>query len=319
MFNKAARIDSYSIMRFGSYAPIDSVRFPIMATTLCNSLGPIESTQLPYKCTFIPYMTRTEIDDMFQQAGYTNHYYESFLQAMRRGRTIMMTDVNIHEQTSSHWWTNYYENVRPSTQGGVTTPGHITAFCPFSYDQRDNNVLLAAIVTEDTLYELPGPCITSKIGPFARMYPPTVIDDIPEHFRSRIAINRHVPAITVKFEEYGSLNHITAVTYGEIQKDQAILDLSAFKFKLDTAAAAPAPASTTATTTTSKGPATSTRSKSRLSTESTLKPPTDPLEIVGPSGAGLYIATIIYFDHRLADRLPYGRRTAIVTAANAAD
>jgi len=311
-FNKAAKLDAGAVTLFGDFNPVDANRFPALTSSLITSLGPVEAQHLPFKCTFIPYLDRTDVNALIQQNGYTTHFYESFLQAMKRGRTVLMTDVNVHEVRSSAWWTLYMDNQRPSVTGNVVLPGHITAYNPNSFDDRETAIILAALVLEDTLYDLPGPLITTTIGPFACANHPRTINDIPEPFNSGIHINRHVPALFIKFEHFDELNHANALTFGQIQDDDAITGLSELPF--------PDSALPSKATQVVQPPTKKTKSgTSSVSSTTTKSGPTDSLAQVGTDTHGLYTATVLYFDHVLANKVPHSRRSNVVTDANKAE
>lgn len=308
-FNKAASLNAGSVTYFGDYNPVDSNRFPALTTLLVSSIGPLEASHLPYKCTFIPYLVNTEVTNLINQAGYNVSYYESFLQAMKRGRTISMADVDVHSRDSSPWWTLFMNNERPTTTAGITTPGQISAFNPNSFDDRNPAILLGAMVLEDTLYDLPGPIITTTIGPFACQHEPHSIADIPAPFNGPTYINPHVPAISVQFEFVTTLNHANSLVLGLFQEDDAIADLSDLPYpeKEDE--------QSEATTTTKKSKTSATRKRATATESKT--PVKDTVENVGLyNGSGMYTATILYFDHVIAVRVPHTRRANIVTDAN---
>jgi len=310
-FNKAARIDSNAVTLFGNFNPVDVNRFPSLTTLLISAMGPLEASHLPYKCTFIPYLVETEVTALTNQAGYTTHYYESFLQAMKRGRTISMADVDVHTRESSPWWTLYMDNVRPTRTGTVSTPGHITAYNPNSFDDRSTAIILGSIVLEDTLFDLPGPLIVATVGPFAAIRIPRNIDDIPDPFNTSVSINPHYPAIHISFAEDRSLTHSDALTFGIIQNDENIINLSGLHHELsdedsNTTTAVAASRQPTKKSKTSRGNAKATEASG----------PANSLEPVGPQHASLYLATVIYFDHKLANRVPHLRRSNVVTDSN---
>jgi hypothetical protein len=307
-FNKAARINAGSATRFGDYNPVDANRFPALTTLLVSSLGPLEASHLPYKCTFIPYLVAADVAVLINQAGYNVSFYESFLQAMKRGRTISMTDVDVSSVDSSPWWTLFMNNTRPTATGNNVTPGQITAFNPNSFDDRNPAVLLGSMVLEDTLYDLPGPVITTVIGPFASIRAPTSIADIPAPFNDALHINKHVPAIYVTFTKVSDINHASAVYLGRYQNDEDIVDLSDLNFD------EPSPTDTSGTSTATKKTKTGKKSTRTTTTTTTV---TDALENVGLYDfTGMYTATVLYFDHVIAYRVPYTRRATIVTDAN---
>jgi hypothetical protein len=252
------------------------------------------------------------VNDLIAQAGYSSHYYESFLQAMKRGRTIAMSDVDVNTKDSTHWWTLYYENQRPTSTGGVTTPGHIIAYSPFSFDDRSSTVLLGAIVTEETLFDLPGPIITHTVGPFAALRTPVTLDDIPAAFKGRTFYNRHVPAIAYFFTKTDDLNNAGAILYGHMQNDQTITDLTQLFYEYDSDESTPPPARTTSKSRTAKKSSKKDKSFNKDSTADALNP-------VGPATSGLFVCTIMYFDHVIANSVPHIRRANVVTSANALD
>lgn len=304
-FNKAASIDAGAVTKFGDFNPVDANRFPALTTLLVSSLGPLEANHLPYKCTFVPYFQHAEVNNLINQTGYSPSYYESFLQAMKRGRTINMSDVDVHTKESSPWWTLYMDNLRPTTAGTRTTPGHITAYNPNSFDERNPAILLASMVLEDTLYPLPGPLIVATIGPFASMREPTTVDDIPDMFMGPNHVNKHVPALFVKFTQGDQLTHATALTFGEYQKDREIAKLS--DLPTDNPAAKPPPQK---------------RTKSASATpesEVITNVPYADDTVSTRREVALYTATVIYFDHIIAYKVPHNRRANIVTDANKSD
>jgi hypothetical protein len=223
-----------------------------------------------------------------------------------------MTDVNVSEVTSSAWWTLFMDNKRPTTTGNVTTPGHITAYNPNSFDDRDLCVLLGSIVLEDTLYDLPGPLITVTVGPFACLRPPVSIDDVPDVFKTNLSINPHVPGIYIDFKRVEKLNHASALQYGFYQKNASIAEVSDLPISSDEPGTLSATVSASQTTKRQK-----TSSSTSAATSAT--GPADSLGEVGPDGSGLYTATVIYFDHVLANRVPHIRRSNVVTDANKSD
>jgi hypothetical protein len=299
-YNKAARIDASSSTRFGDYDPVDCLRFPTLTTHLVNSFGPVEATQLPYKSTFIPVIPRQEVENLLTQQGYVSHYYESFLQAMKRGRTIAMSDVDVNTRDSTHWWTLYYENVRPAN-GPPEIPGHISAYSPFSFDERSSTVLLASVVVEDTLYELPGPVIVHTLGPFAATREPQSLADLPHPYNGRTYFNRHVPAIAYLFEQFGEDGHISEaglVHCSHIQEDERLLNETQLYVDLGDEA---------------EGTGSRTKKKKNILNEGASH---DALDAVDSETAQLYTCKIMYFDHKLANSVPHKRRSNIVTSAN---
>lgn len=307
-YNKAARLDANSVARFGDYDPVDCLRFPTLTTHLVNALGPVEAHHLPYKCTFIPTIKRTDVDALLTQAGYTSHYYESFLQAMKRGRTIAMSDIDVNTRDSTHWWTLYYENIRPNND----VPGHISAYSPFSFDDRNSTSLLASVVCEDTLYDLPGPIIVHTLGPFAATRTPTSLNDLPDPFNGRLYYNRHVPAIAFKFikhEDDVALTEAGVIHCASIQGDPDLLPHTSLYYDLGTEE--PATTSTTKTGRTRKKTASTKSGKVNEGSN------TDALDTLDPNDICMYTCQILYFDHKIANQVPHNRRSNIITAANA--
>lgn len=301
-YTKAAVIDASSSTRFGDYDPVDCLRFPTLTSHLINALGPVEAVQLPYKCTFIPVIRRRHVEVLLAQNGYTSHYYESFLQAMKRGRTIAMSDVDVNTRDSTQWWTLYFENVRPSQD----SPGHITAFSPFSFDDRNSTTLIASLVCEDTLYALPGPIIVHTIGPFVATREPQDLDDIPPPFNERVYWNRHVPAIAYRFLPADTtLTEAGLVHYGHLQGDQDILNLTNLFYDLGSDE--------------EEDPSEKkvTRGKKKKSGKKNEGSTTDSLDEVSDNVAFLYVCRIMYFDCKIADQVPHYRRSTVVTSSNA--
>ncbi|BAU79512.1 hypothetical protein RVD_032 [Diatom colony associated dsRNA virus 14] len=310
---KACKLNAGAISLFGNYSPVDCTRFPALTSLLINSIGPVEAPALPYRCTFVPYIVWDNVHDLITQANYTSHLYELFIQAMKRGKTVAMSDVDVSNNQSNHWWTLFMSNVQTTTTGATTRTGDITAFCPFSFADRDHAVILAAFVIEETLYDVPGPLVTATVGPFARMYPPTSVEDIPDVYRTSLAVNPHVPAIFATFTKVSNMSHASAVTFGILQNDSNISDLA-----FETVTLGPAPEYDYPVDYSITNPSKKRKTSEKASAKSTSMTTRSGLatDTIESTPAALYIATVYYFDHRLLDKVPIARRSTVVTQAN---
>lgn len=323
LLNKCIKEDASMITEFGRHAHVDSLRFPALTTLLVNSLGPVQTDTQPYRCKFLPYLVWTEIETLLAGSGYKSSYQEIFNTAMQRGRTIQMTDVDVNNNTSSHWWTLYTNNHIPTVDASgnpaLQRRNTLSVYCPFRFAERDDATVLGAVALETTLYEAPGPIISAVIGPFATISQPRTIDDIPKQFRNSLAVNSHYPARLILFDKVCRMTNAHALAFGDLQQDEAIYKLASAGCTSESVNAPTFEENVEFTEYSDnkkrKIDASSLRTVT-LTTSTSTKP--GITEQVNNTQAKLYYATILYFDHHLVRDVTLHQRNAIITSANQA-
>jgi hypothetical protein len=232
LYNKAVRVNRSTLALFGELRQQEKFEFPAVTTLLINSAGPIERARESYRVNFVPYITSDEVDQLYQQDCYDPAFEETFGLAMSRAHySLRMTEVDIYNEISSHWWTTYMEGFDPHN---VHFPNNATldythfrrvnAYQPMSFRDLDDATAFACISLEETLYDLPGPCFTSEVGPFVVAMEHPTFNDIPPHFREDIAINKSPPVRLTTFTPREQITHADAVHYGRFQGDRALFD-----------------------------------------------------------------------------------------------
>jgi hypothetical protein len=304
-YNKAVRIDSSLTTRFGAMASEPHSNYPALLSALIMSFGPYQTSTLPYKALFVPIISLESVNQKFNDNRYQAAQLVNFTQMLTRVRTIMTTDVDFKSDESTPWWMLYRVPI-DRTLVSAANPELIDVFSPTEFANRSITTNLGGLVLDRTLYDLPGPCITTQLGPFPARTPPERLDDLPLYYRNQLRLNPHVPAIAFEFEEYNNvtskadLYHFSRLfddpdwtdELGITSDDEKDLEVDA-PTKLSKADEASKP--------------TSKRGKKK-------RPRISISEVT--TKWTLYSVTVIYFDHKLYDRVPLSVRNITVTQAN---
>merc|ERR1719223_2509743 len=121
-----------------------------------------------------------------------------FRLAMQRAHySIMMSDIDINNEDSSHWWTLHVVQTTPTS---ANAPTHQTTYSPISFTDLDNATTLAGAILSTTLYDFPGPIHTARIGPFVSHTGASTSTDIPAALRDDIGFNVSPPVRLYEFE-----------------------------------------------------------------------------------------------------------------------
>jgi hypothetical protein len=195
-FHKAERLLTNVVGTFGPRPEHDKFSFPAVTTLIINSIGPVIADRTPYRCEFIPYIIQQEVTALYTDARYNIRRGRIAHQALKSlSYWVNFVDVDVNEQTSSGWWTMH---IVPSKRRDLEVTC-IHAYNPMSFNDLDSATTLAAVTLEKTLYTFPGPCHTTKIGPFIAPKGSSTFNDIPLRFRSDLSVNQSPPVCICKF------------------------------------------------------------------------------------------------------------------------
>jgi hypothetical protein len=342
MYNKATSINTGYVVNFGGVPEVDKFRFPALITHLVNSLGPIQRDRDPYRCLFVPVMSKVDVDNLRANTpGYDPLLEEMFTTGVLKTRNVLVTDVDVNAKDSSHWWTLYVERMHTAYQiandatrtanEGLAyrgTRGHTTVYCPIHFSDRDSAVLIGGLCLSRTLYDLPGPLRTARVGPYVGPDQDEK-NSIPAHLRDAIGINVHPPVVLLKFETHRDqarqdlpVTNAQAHAFGQIQADPTLVQTADNTFLQGRAQAAnqhntwrqfAEDLRNALTTGTGKGQGKRSAQPSEPQPLTLARP-----EDAAPTAGHLRtrMCTVIYFDHIMYQEFPLARIGSVITESN---
>jgi hypothetical protein len=243
IYAKAMRVNNAVLRLFGDRPRHEKYTFPALTTLLINACGPINRSFESYRCLFIPYITKEDLETIKKDERYVPSYLELFSLALSRAHySIRSSGVDIYNDISSYWWTLHVVvleehddtiSVAETQSKGKTLSSQsrvnkivdrVNVYSPMSFKDIDDSVVFSAICMDETLYDFPGPCYTSKIGPFAAHTKPKTVADVPRPYNRDIYINKSVPVRLTNFIEVKDINGPEAAVFGAFQNDTKLSD-----------------------------------------------------------------------------------------------
>uniref|UniRef100_A0A2V0RAT9 Uncharacterized protein n=1 Tax=viral metagenome TaxID=1070528 RepID=A0A2V0RAT9_9ZZZZ len=335
-FTKTQKVNYGSVLHYGGRPEVDKFTMPALTALFINSFGPITRARESYRCTFVPILNKTNVDALRAAVKYDPRKEEMFRLSMQRAHySITMSDIDINNEESSHWWTLHVVQTTPS---GFTDPTHQTVYSPISFTDLDNATTLAGAILSATLYDFPGPIHTARIGPFVTHTGASTPADIPAALRDDIGFNVSPPVRLFEFEASRPATQADVIAFGPIQSNtaitnlgdpvlrnpgQALLDLDTdhrnFVRNLDKWYASQdssKQAKSSANSTTITVPTGNKRSRSidtRPDPVYAIKKPSDLADKV--NGYSLFTVKVYYFDCVILDNFPLSRTESIITEA----
>jgi hypothetical protein len=165
IYAKAMRINNAVLRLFGDRPRHEKFTFPALTTLLINACGPIYRSFESYRCLFIPYITKDDLEDLKLDERYVPPYLELFSLALSRAHySIRSSSVDIYNDISSYWWTlhvvvleEHIEEIKANenkTKGKTTTSSsrintiidRVNVYSPMSFKDIDDSVVLGSIV-----------------------------------------------------------------------------------------------------------------------------------------------------------------------------
>jgi hypothetical protein len=335
-FTKTQKVNYGSVLLYGGRPEVDKFTFPALTALFVNSFGPITRARESYRCTFVPILNKTDVEALRLDPRYDPRKEEMFRLSMQRAHySIMMSDIDIHNEETSNWWTLH---VVQTTPPGQATPTHQTAYSPFSFTDLDNATTLAGAILSTTLYDFPGPVHTARIGPFVAHTGASTPADIPAALRDDLGFNVSPPVRLYEFEASRPATQADVIAFGPIQSNPAITnladpvllnpgqalqeldrihrnfvdDLDIWYASLDSSKKAKTAAASTAITATA-GDKRSQPSTSRPDPVYALASHYDMHDQV--NGHSLFTVKVYYFDCVILDNFPLSRGESIITEA----
>jgi hypothetical protein len=197
LYYKASSHISHLTNLFGPNPETEKFSFPAMMTLLISSAGPVVRERESYRCVFVPHILEADVAAAYADNQYDFRYERTFLEVLEHiNYSVVTTSVDINSTESSHWWTLHVTDSKRDLNGNRTAKN---VYNPMSFQDCDNATILGAIGLIDTLYEFPGPCHTSRLGPFIARTGPHAFEDIPIHLRSDLSVNESPPVRVWRF------------------------------------------------------------------------------------------------------------------------
>jgi hypothetical protein len=326
LYRKAIRLSPGYAQFFAGNPRGDKFQSLNLITLFASSIGPIERERDTYRCLFIPYFTRNEVDNVLANAMYSARLSKQFYMNVARAYTqVELTTIDPYNDVSSPWWMLYV----------TTQNNNRTTYCPISFNDIDNATVLASLLLDACIYPLPGPLHTAAVEFVAPNNDNLARDDIPANMRDDLHINASVPAVHIIFDRVANATNAQLMGYGHTQGDPNLVnvphisirdptqwmanEVSRYDDYINHLEAVCQHLSIVSTMTDAQRAAIDPNNPPR----GYLPPPGNaPPRPATPTGhaptdahanVSLYRATILYFDHVIAKDFPTARREAIIT------
>jgi hypothetical protein len=324
MYHKATRINARSAFLFGHPPRTDKFTSINLISFFANAFGPYETEGPPYRCIYVPYFTRDEIDNAITDNRYNQRLAIHFLDTIKTSYpNIELTMIDPYTEPSSPFWMMY------ATTNG---PNLRTVYSPITYNEIDSASQLASILLDQPMYNIPGPLTTAVIGPYVAKGDTFNSNQIPDNLLTPVSRNTSRPVIHITGRKIRNALWYEMLTHSTNQNDQEMRNaipacirhpntwMTQQLTPLDDYISQSEKIITGQLPTPTKpepGEVTPKKKKGE-------KHPKLPPKPVYPTGTSpmdscphysVFNATILYFDHILIERFPVSRRTQIVRDA----
>jgi hypothetical protein len=213
MYRKAARLSPGHVLVFAGNPRGDKFQALNLITLFASSIGPIERERDPYRCTFIPYYTRAEIDAVTAHAHYNERLAKQFYMNVAKSYTqVELTTIDPYNDVTSPWWTLY----------PTTDDDNRTVFCPINFNDHDHAVTLASVLIDTQAYPLPGPIHTATVYFVAQNNDQMTRNDIPPPLATDLSINESPPVVHILFERIRDASNAEIIGFGVHQNDATL-------------------------------------------------------------------------------------------------